>query len=263
MSRERILAEQARLLDALRRAAAGGRRFFAPEHADTLWIGRQAFYRTFGKVHSMPWFELGAMQSPVDYLAYAECILRKRPRVVVETGTASGAAALFYAEALKRVHRDDNVRVVTVERQPSQISTDLGACPNVRGVIGDSVDPGTVEEVRRLAAEVDGPVMVTLDSDHSAEHVAKEMGSYADVVSPGQYLVVQDTYLGLYWGGNLDHEAMKELFEGRGGRQFDYMGSPLGAVEALLSCDDRFVVDTHPQRWILTQCPFGFLLRQR
>lgn len=259
---ELILSNQSKILEALK-GVGSTRKFFSEEYADTLWIGRQAFWRTFGKVHCMPWFEIGAMQSPIDYLAYAECILQKRPRVVVEMGTASGAAAMFYVEALKRVHRDDNVRVITVEYQPSQISYGISSYPNIFSIIGNSVDPEIVKKVYRLAEEVDGPVMVTLDSDHSAQHVSREIGSYADLVSKGQYLIVQDTYLGLYWGGNLDREMMVEFFEGHPDRKFDYTGSPLGAVEALLSCDDRFKVDLHPQRWILTQCPFGFLLRER
>lgn len=254
--------DQLTVLKALGRIGTA-RRFFAPEYADTLWIGRQVFYRTFGIVALAPWFDLGAMQSPVDYMAYMECIVKKRPRVVVETGTASGSGALFYAETLKRVHGDDNVRVVTVEVDPSQISRDLGACPQIVSVVGSSIDPGVVKEVRRLAEETSGPIMITLDSCHSAEHVAKEIGSYADLVSPGQYLIAQDTYLGLYWGGNLDAEQQRAVLEGRGGNlRFDYIGSPLGAVEAFLSCDDRFKVDMHPQRWIITQCPFGFLLRE-
>lgn len=253
--------DQPTVLDALRRMGTA-RRFFAPEHEDLLRIGRQVFGRTFGSVALAPWFELGAMQSPVDYLAYAECISKRRPRVVVETGTAAGYGALFYAEAMGRVHGDGNFRVVTVEVDPAQISADLGSRPQIVSVVGDSADPAVVERVRRLAAEVSGPVMVTLDSCHSAEHVAREMGSYADLVSPGQYLIVQDTYLGLYWGGNLDAGQQRAVLEGRGGDlRFDYAGSPLGAVEAFLSCDSRFRVDMFPQRWILTQCPFGFLLK--
>ena len=252
--------DQSTVLAALGRLGKA-RRFFSPEHADLLSVARPLFHRTFNIVDSSPWFDLGAMQSPVDYMAYMECIVRKRPRVVVETGTAGGAGSLFYAEALRRVHGDDDVLVVTIDVNKDPISRRVSECPQIVSLIGSSVDPDVVAAVRRLAARR-GPVMVTLDSDHSAEHVAREIGAYADIVTPGQYLIVQDTYLGLYWGGNLDSAQQKALFEGRpGAAQLDYIGSPLGAVEALLSCDDRFSVDMFPQRWVITQCPFGFLLR--
>jgi len=255
--------DQSTVIQALARIGTG-RRFFAPEHAGLLQACRQVFLQAFGIISPVPWFDLVAMQSPVDYLAYAECIVQKRPRVVVETGTASGACALFYLEALRRVHGDDNVRVITIEVERSQIGKTLNAYPQIVSIVGSSVDPEVVSKVYRLAAEISGPVMVTLDSDHSAEHVAKELGSYADLVSPGQYLIVQDTYLGLYWGGNLNGEQQKAVLEGRGGDlKFDYIGCPLGSVEAFLSCDSRFSVDLHPQRWVITQCPFGFLLKSK
>lgn len=255
--------DQSTVLQALAHIGTS-RRFFASEYADLLTAGRHVFLQAFGIISPVPWFDLVAMQSPVDYLAYVECIVRTRPRVIVESGTASGACALFYAEVLKRVHGDGNVRVITVEVDQGQLSKDLGACPQVVSIIGSSVDPEVVRKVHQLAADVPGPVMATLDSDHSAEHVARELGSYADLVSPGQYLIVQDTYLGLYWGGNLNGAQQKEVLAGRGGGlRFDYIGCPLGAVEAFLSCDSRFNVDLHPQRWMITQCPFGFLLKSK
>jgi cephalosporin hydroxylase len=86
-------------------------------------------------------------------------------------------------------------------------------------------------------------VACTLDSDHSAEHVARELDAYAPLVTPGHYLVVQDTYLGLYLDG-------------------DYAGGPLGAVEAFLTEHPEFEIDMHPQRWLITQNPFGWLKRK-
>jgi len=37
--------------------------------------------------------------------------------------------------------------------------------------------------------------MVILDSDHSEEHVTKELEAYAKFVTPGSYLVLEDTNL--------------------------------------------------------------------
>lgn len=253
--------EQSTVLDALARLGTA-RRFFAPEYAPMLDAARRAFYHVFGKVTIFPWFELGAMQCPSDYLAYAECVLLKRPRVIVETGTASGSGALFWAEVLRRVHGDTNVRVITVEVDKRQLSAPIEKCPQIVSLIGSSVDPEISTKVRELAAEIGGPVMVTLDSDHSADHVARELAVYSDLVSRGQYLLVQDTFFGLYWGGNLNGAQQDDLHAGRpGATPYDYIGCPLGAVEAFLSVDDRFVIDTNPQRWLMTQCPFGFLLR--
>lgn len=237
------------------------RRFLSPEYSELLKVARAAFYHVFGRVTIMPWFELGAMQCPSDYMAYMECVLLKKPRVIVETGTASGSGALFWAELLRRVHGDGNFRVITIEVDRGQISAPIEKCPEIISLIGSSVAWDVVRDVHTMVGDR-VPVMVTLDSDHSAEHVARELAAYADLVSPGQYMLVQDTFYGLYWGGNLDGEQQRRLHEGQApDLKYDYIGCPLGAVEAFLSLDDRFQIDLHPQRWLITQCPFGFLLK--
>jgi len=62
----------------------------------------------------------------------------------------------------------------------------------VEFIEGSSIDPQVVERARLAAAEVEGPVMVILDSDHREEHVAAELEAYAPLVTPGSLLHVQD-----------------------------------------------------------------------
>ncbi len=117
-------------------------------------------------------------------------------------------------------------------------------------IIGDSTDPKIIAQVYSLvdSFQKEFQVMVTLDSNHTADHVAKELASYSDLVSPGQYLIVQDTYLGYYCGSDP--------------LNLNYTDDPLAAVEVFLTLDNRFEIDTFPQRWIITQSPFGFLKRK-
>jgi cephalosporin hydroxylase len=52
------------------------------------------------------------------------------------------------------------------------------------------------EVVSEIAQRVKGhTVLVTLDSDHSAEHVLAEIRAYAPMVNRGSYLVVEDTHM--------------------------------------------------------------------
>jgi cephalosporin hydroxylase len=256
------MPSESTVLEALR-GLGTKRRFFGPEYSDLLKVARELFYQTIGRITIIPWFEFGAMQCPGDYMSYLECVLIKKPRTIIETGTAGGGGTLFWLEVLKRVHGDSNVRVITIEINQKQISYDVYKHPEITSLIGSTTDTEIAKKVQELVAQSPGPVMVTLDSDHGAEHVAREMAIYSDLVSLGQYMIVQDTFFGLYWGGNLTGEQQRDLHDGvPGSIPFDYSGCPLGAVEAFLSCDSRFEVDMYPQRWILTQCPFGFLLKK-
>ncbi len=208
------------------------------------------------------WFEGGGMQVPSDYLAYIEVICKHDPRVIIETGTLSGACAKFYCEVLERNHKDRNFAVVTVELMPQHVHQNIiDSDKNIKSFLGSSIDP-SVLELMKQSYDNSLPTMVTLDSAHDANHVIEEIALYAPLVSVGQYLIVQDTFIGCSWGGSVYPLEAKAAVDRGDMRAFDYHESPLGAVEALLDeYGEFFEIDLSKQRWILCQSPFGFLKR--
>ena len=145
----------------------------------------------------------GVEKDDADLARYAEIIARTRPEVIVETGTRRGYSALWFAGHV--------ARVITVDSRP-----ELATAPahlRVFRLTGDSLSETVFDQVHRL---VDGRrTMVSLDSDHSTEHVAAEIAFYADLVTPGCYLVVED---GIYHYRD-SHE---------------YDGDPLQAISATM-----------------------------
>jgi cephalosporin hydroxylase len=115
-----------------------------------------------------------------DLARYRHIIAETRPEIVVECGTRTGHSAAFFAERGCRV-----VTVDILDRLPQD-----AAHPEVIYIVGDSTKPMTVGLVTDLVG--DRRAMVSLDSDHSADHVAAEIEAYAPLVSPGCHLVVED-----------------------------------------------------------------------
>ena len=73
-------------------------------------------------------------------------------------------------------------------------TTDYPRHPRIAYLGGRSpIAEGTLQEVERWVREAPGPVLVSLASDHSRFKVAAELQTYADLVTPGSYLVVEDT----------------------------------------------------------------------
>jgi cephalosporin hydroxylase len=156
--------------------------------------------------------------------------------------------AAFLADCLKARHADDAYRVITIEHDPVEIDRRyIETDPNIVPIEGSSVDPVVIDRVRGLC--LPGPVMVTLDSDHTARHVMAELEAYAPLVSSSQHLVVQDTR----GGGPMGHYL---------GTHFQSHG-PLGAVEAWLDLyEAEWEIDFEPERFMGSQHCFGWLRRK-
>jgi cephalosporin hydroxylase len=121
---------------------------------------------------------------PADLILYHQAIYRNRPDWIIETGSAQGGSALFYGDMCDLMGHG---QVITIDRHVEY----RPAHPRVRQFIGNSAHPVIVNAVFDL---VQGhSVMVTLDSDHRALHVGRELAAYAPLVGNGQYLVVEDS----------------------------------------------------------------------
>lgn len=174
-----------------------------------------------------------------DLLRYKAILQECPPDLLVETGTWTGASALWFRKSGAR-------HVVTIDRQP--VGIDVPGS-EVTFIHGDSADPRVAAEVQSLALSLGAAsVMVVLDSDHSAAHVLRELELYAPMVTPGSYLVVEDT-ITHYMPGNAGYE-----------------GSPWDAREewarTAASCD--FETATELEELLpTTQHPGGWIRRWR
>ena len=117
--------------------------------------------------------------------------------------------------------------------------------PRITYLIGDCASSKIVQRIENEAKQVTGPVMVVLDSDHSAQHVSKEIQAYHRLVTPGSYLHVQDGVI----------DTQPRFAKERPG--------PLVAIEAFLAQNNDFELDTaRSERFLITHHPKGWLKRK-
>lgn len=137
------------------------------------------------------YFGLPLLKWPCDVQLYQELVFDLKPGLIVETGTYSGASALFFAHLLDQIGWG---KVVSVDLRP--VTAEYPRHPRISYLGGkSSVLPEVFNEVVELAKGKQ-PVLVVLDSDHSKQHVLAELGIYAGLVTPASYLVVEDINLG-------------------------------------------------------------------
>lgn len=134
------------------------------------------------------------IKNPLDLWMMQQIIYEVRPDFIVETGTWYGGSALYWAHTLNGMGLNDS-RVLTVDIGDFTwaASSHFLWKKYVQFFRGSSTDPGIVSEIARM---VKGrKTLVTLDSDHSMKHVLRELRMYSPMISPGSYLVVEDTHL--------------------------------------------------------------------
>lgn len=182
------------------------------------------------------WLGVEVQKCPLDLWIYQELLTATRPDVVLETGTWQGGSALFLASVFDCLGAG---RVITVDVHPH---TGQPQHPRIEYVVGSSTDPAVSERVlASIAAQA--RVMVILDSDHSCSHVVAELERYAPRVTPGCYLVVEDT--------NVNGRPVLP----------DYGPGPFEAVQAFLVEHPEFEVDEEYERFWMTFNPGGYLRR--
>ena len=197
------------------------------------------------------WLGLGVGKCPLDLWVFQEIIFETRPSVIIECGTAGGGSALFFASIFDLLGGIGRVVTIDVKgiRKPWKHPNARPSHPRITYLQGDSTSDEIRSQVTNLVLDTDR-VMVSLDSSHFKDHVSKEPAIYSELVTPGCYLVIDDT--------NLGHPVTEP--KGEAGR---FIGrGPWEAVEEFLKVNRNFVPNRKSrEKFLLTFNPRGFLLR--
>ncbi|MGH3941017.1 MAG: CmcI family methyltransferase [Pseudonocardiaceae bacterium] len=182
------------------------------------------------------WLGVKVWKCPLDLWVYQELLYRVRPDLVIETGTYKGGSAYFMAGIFDLM---DHGRVLTID-----VDED-GSRPEhqrIEYVTGSSVDPAVLARVRKEAAGNE-TVMVILDSHHHRDHVLAELREYSGIVTPGSYLIVEDT--------NINGHPVRA----------EYGPGPREAIEIFLATTQDFAPDAACEKFLLTWNAGGYLRR--
>ena len=205
---------------------------------------------------SLPrWMGAAVDKTPIDLWNYHELIWEVKPKVIVETGTANGGSALFFA---KMMDLTGGGTVISIDIDDGEVPEKVNISrtnsgvrpkhPRVKYLRGSSLDSKialkVLSTINDLPAKDRSPVMVVLDSDHRRPHVYGELAIYSPLVTLGSYLVVED--------GNVNgHPVYAE-----------YGAGPYEAILAWLQDHPEFEVDSaREERFLYTYNPLGWLKR--
>ena len=184
------------------------------------------------------WMGLHVQKCPFDLFIYQEIIFYTCPDLIIECGSASGGSAVFLGDMLNTCGLV-NSRVISIDKQaPGPEVTH----PLVTFIESDVLDKNLIDNLRDLSKGL--KVIVVLDDDHERDHVLTELRVYGEFVTPGYYMIVEDT--------NVHGHPVS----------IKHPPGPMEAVEQFLKESNEFKSDRTCEKFLLTFNPKGYLVKQ-
>jgi cephalosporin hydroxylase len=180
-------------------------------------------------VYGFTWLGRPIIQLPEDLIRVQEVIYTEKPDVIIETGVAHGGSLIFYASLLEIMGKGCVIGVdIEIRKHNRAAIENHTLSKRINLIEGSSVDQVVVEKVQEQI-EMNDKVLVILDSNHSYEHVLKELVLYAELVSVGSYMVVCDGIMSSLAGAP------------RSGKDWSW-NNPLTALREFVNKNPRFEI---------------------
>jgi len=172
------------------------------------------------------WLGFPIIQLPDDIINIQELIYKERPKYIVETGVAHGGSIIFYASLVKLLNLK---KVIGIEKKIKKKNlTNLQKDPlkNYFKIMqGDSTSEEIVKKVKSIIKK--NKTLVILDSNHSSEHVYKELVAYSNILQKKSLIVATDGIV------DFMQFAPRRL-------KYNKKGGPILAIKKFLSENKKF-----------------------
>jgi len=195
------------------------------------------------------WLGVKIQKTSSDLMILHNIIFEKMPDTIIECGTGSGGSAYYMASLMELLKI--NGKVISIDR----LKCPQTACYKRSSVEIDGkkfffdslayrspIHP-KLELIQSDCLEVNLPklgkkVMVVLDCDHYSAHVFKELEKFSSLVTPGQYIIVEDA-------------GMNRISD----------NGPAAAIKKFLSRNKNFVADKSKLKYGISDNLASYLLK--
>lgn len=202
--------------------------------------------------YNFTWMGRPIIQYPQDMLAMQELIWEIQPDLIIETGIAHGGSLIFYASIMELIGKGKVLGIDIDIREHNRKEIEQHPMfKRIEMIQGSSVSEETYAQVKSHAEKAK-TIMVCLDSNHTHDHVLKELELYAPFTSVNSYCVVFDTVVEL---------LPDDMFPNR---PWSVGDNPMTAMETYLKDHPEFEIDHQiDNKLLVSVAPKGYLKRLR
>ena len=206
--------------------------------------------------YTFNWLGVPIIQHPQDIILMQELIFKIKPDLIIETGVARSGSLIFYSSILSLIHRKFKVIGVDIDirEHARKVLNNHKFSKNIITFLGSSNDKKILNKINKISKN-HKKILVCLDSDHTHDHVLKELQNYSNYVSKNSYIVVFDTTIATFDDKNLN--KISKIYKYK---PFGKKSNPLTAVKQFLKENKNFVIDFEPyKKALISNCYSGFL----
>ncbi|HEY2722542.1 MAG TPA: cephalosporin hydroxylase family protein [Chitinophagaceae bacterium] len=201
--------------------------------------------------YNFSWMGRPIIQYPQDMIAMQEIIWEVKPDLIIETGIAHGGSLIYYASLLELIGKGEVLGIDIDIREHNRKEIEKHPMyKRITMIQGSSISDETIERVKKYA-EGKQAVLVCLDSNHTHDHVLKELEFYSPFITPGSYIVAFDTIV----------EHLPEGYFSQK-RPWGIANNPKTAVDKFLKINDQFENSSFmDNKLLISVAPGGYLRR--
>ena len=192
------------------------------------------------------------IQTPDDIMSIIEIIFKTKPEVIIETGVAWGGSLLMYHTLSKviPIKKIIGIDIFIPKDLKSRIKKKTNNSNKIFLIEGSSVDEKLIDKIIKLT-KANKSFFIHLDSNHTTEHVLKELLIYSKFLRSKNYLVVGDTIV-----AHIPYQKHRP-------RQWSKKNNPNIALKKFLIKNKKFQIDEKINyRQLLTNQPKGYLVKK-
>ena len=218
------------------------------EMLSNLWIKVATEYKI---MYELKWLGRPIIQFGNDMVMLQQLIYDLKPDIFIETGIAHGGSLIYMASLFELMGIDSQVIGIDLEIRPHNRTAieEHKMYKRIKMIEGSSISEETIINLEKLLEGSNGKtITVMLDSNHSKDHVLKELELYSKYITVGSYIIVQDG--AQQWVADIPRGKAEWIDD-----------NPLAAIEEFLKTNSNFIIDESFTRLGITSSPGGYLKR--
>tara|TARA_B100001121_G_C18571660_1_gene565304 strand:+ start:189 stop:929 length:741 start_codon:yes stop_codon:yes gene_type:complete len=198
------------------------------------------------------WLGEPMLQTPDDIVTLQELIYKTKPDVILEIGVAWAGTLLLYDTLSNFTNTKKIIGVdIFIPNDLKKRIFSKSKSRKIKLIIADSTKESTLKKIREIIGNYKN-ILIHLDSNHTKNHVLKEIKLYSKLLKKNNYIVVGDTII-----EKIPKQRHRKREWGKG-------NNPFNAVTEFLKKNKDFKIDSKVNfKQLLTNNPSGYLKKIR